>query len=95
LALDANLERPLKKTSEQMRRALQAYRSKVTAAVARRDDTNRSRLEALRGNCLPQGQLQERVIASAHFPGKYGDRFVEALLQQTRLDSEYLHIVTP
>jgi bacillithiol biosynthesis cysteine-adding enzyme BshC len=95
LALDANLERPLKKTAEQMRRALQAYRSKVTAAIARRDDTNRSRLEALRVNCLPQGQLQERVIASAHFPGKYGDRFVEALLQQMRLDPESLHIVTP
>jgi hypothetical protein len=49
----------------------------------------------LRSNCLPTGKLQERVLASAHFPGKYGNGFVEAMLQQMRLEPTNLHIVTP
>ena len=33
LALDGNLERPWQKTGDQMRRALQAYGSRVTTAA--------------------------------------------------------------
>jgi len=95
LALDGNLERPWQKTGDQMRRALQAYGTRVTAAASRRDETARRRLETLRNSCLPTGKLQERVIASAHFPGKYGDRLVEAMFQQMRLEPTSLHIVTP
>jgi len=95
LALDNNLERPWQKTGDQMRRALQAFGSRVTTAAARRDETARTRLTALRNSCLPLGQLQERVIASAHFPGKYGDSFVEALFQQMRLEPTNLHVVSP
>jgi hypothetical protein len=35
------------------------------------------------------------VVASAYFPGKYGDRFIEALFQQMTLEPTNLHIVTP
>jgi uncharacterized protein YllA (UPF0747 family) len=95
LALDGNLERPWQKTGDQMRRALQAYGTRVTAAASRRDETARARLETLRNNCLPTGKLQERMVASAHFPGKYGVRFVEAMFQQMRLEPTNVHIVTP
>ncbi len=95
LAIDGNLERPWQKTGDQMRRALQAYGTRVTAAASRRDETARARMEALRSHCLPTGKFQERMVASAHFPGKYGDRFVEAMFQQMRLEPTNLHIVTP
>jgi len=95
LALDGNLERPWQKTGDQMRRALQAYGAKVIAAASRRDETARARLTALRHSSLPMNSLQERVIATAHFPGKYGDRFVEAMFQQMKLEPTNLHIVTP
>ena len=95
VALDSNLDRPWQKTGDQMRRALQAYGAKVTAAASRRDETARARLEALRSSCLPTGKPQERVLASAHFPGKYGDSFVEAMFQQMGLEPTKMHIVTP
>lgn len=78
-----------------MRRALQAFVGKVTAAASRRDETARSRLSMLRTSCLPQGKPQERVITSAHFPGKYGPSFVESLFGQTSLEPTALHVVTP
>jgi hypothetical protein len=95
LELDSNLERPWQKTADQMRRALTAYANKVQAAAARRDQVARARLESLRTSCLPGGTLQERVIASSHFPGKFGDRFVAAMFEQMRLEPTTLHIVTP
>ena len=95
LKLDTNLERPWQKTAEQMRRALEVYGNKVQAAAARRDETARARVESLRTSFFPGGALQERVIASSHFPGKYGDRFVAAMFEQMRLDPTTLHVVTP
>jgi uncharacterized protein YllA (UPF0747 family) len=95
LALDDNLERPWNKTSDQMRRALQAFSNKITSAASRRDETTRSSLAALRSSCLPQGKLQERVITAAHFPGKYGDSFVEAMFREMSLEPTNLRVVTP
>lgn len=95
LSLDGNLERPLKKTADQMWRALKAYRSKVTAAASRQDATQRARLEALRESCLPFGRLQERVVVSVQFPARYGDDLVEAIFEQMNLDPTKLSIVTP
>ena len=95
MVLDGNLERPWEKTSDQMRRALQGFGKRVTAAASRRDATARTRLATLRSSCLPQGKPQERIIAASHFPGKYGDDFVAAMFQQMRLEPANLHIVTP
>jgi len=95
MALDGNLERPWQKTSDQMRRALQAFGNRVTAAAARRDETTRARLESLRGYCLPVDRLQERVIATAHFPGKYGASFVAAMFEQMDLDPTNLRLISP
>ena len=68
LAIDGNLERPWQKTGDQMRRALQAYGTRVTAAASRRDETARARMEALRSNCLPTGKFQERMSLRRTFP---------------------------
>jgi uncharacterized protein YllA (UPF0747 family) len=65
-----------------MKRALDAFGGKVKGASARRDQMARQRLETLRNTIWPMGQLQERVIATAHYPGKYGRDFSEALLEQ-------------
>jgi uncharacterized protein YllA (UPF0747 family) len=95
LELDPDLGRSWSKTRDQMLRALQGFAGRVTAAAARRDETARQRVEALRAACLPLEQPQERVIACAHFPGKYGHRFVEAMFEQMRLDSANLQVVCP
>jgi bacillithiol biosynthesis cysteine-adding enzyme BshC len=82
LQLDAGLAGPWRKTGEQMRRALDAFGGKVKGAAARRNQIARQRLETLRNTLRPMGQLQERVIATAHYPGKYGREFCEAMLSQ-------------
>jgi bacillithiol biosynthesis cysteine-adding enzyme BshC len=95
LALDGSLEGPWKKTSDQVERALASFTGKVAAAVSRRNEVARARAEDLRATCRPQGALQERVIATAHFPGKHGDRLVDAFFDQLTLDSRRLHIIRP
>ncbi len=95
LELDPNLERPLEKTRQGVLRALEAFAGKVTAAAARRDEVRSRRVEKLRQVALPDGALQERVVSSSHFPGKYGDRFAEALWEQIELDGRRLQVVEP
>ena len=94
-SIDPNLEPPWRKTRDQMQRALQVFAGKVTAAAGRRDETRRGRIEALRSLCLPLGQPQERVISSAYYPGKFGQRFPAAMFEQMRLDPTNLQIVSP
>jgi bacillithiol biosynthesis cysteine-adding enzyme BshC len=95
LAADPNLERPLEKTREQILRALDLFTDKVTTAAARRNETRHRRVQLLRESCLPLGKLQERIVASAHFQGKYGDRFVESYWEQMGLDPRTLHVISP
>ena len=95
LAIDPSLEGPWKKTRGQMEKALGAFTGKVAAAVARRSEVARARAEDLRTTCRPGGALQERVVSTAHFPGKHGDRLVEAFFEQLTLDSRRLHVIRP
>ncbi|HVT59929.1 MAG TPA: bacillithiol biosynthesis BshC [Thermoanaerobaculia bacterium] len=95
LAADPNLERPFEKTREQILRALDLFAEKALPAAARRDEVRSRRLEQLRDACLPGGKLQERVICSAHFPGKYGDRFAASFWEQLDLDPTRLAVITP
>lgn len=94
-ALDPNLERPFEKTREHVLRSLDTFAGKVTAAAARRDEVRARRVDRLRQVCLPGGALQERVVSSSHFPGKYGERFVEALWEQMELDGRRLQVIEP
>lgn len=92
---EPNLERPLEKTREQILRALDTFAEKTTAAAARRNETLNRRVDQLRESCLPLGRPQERVVASAHFQGKYGDRLVESFWEQMGLDPRVLQIACP
>ncbi len=93
-AVDPNLESPWEKTSAQVGRALEAFTGRLAAAVARKRDIDRRRLRDLRETCRPLGAVQERSLSTAHFPGKYGDRFVAALFEQLELDPRSLQVIT-
>jgi bacillithiol biosynthesis cysteine-adding enzyme BshC len=86
LATDANLERPWEKTRETVRGALEKLGEKLTRARAQRDQVAHRRLLAVREQWLPGGTPQERVLAAAHFRGRYGEAFVDRLWE--RLDVE-------
>ena len=94
-AIDRSLEGPWKKTRGQMEKALGVFTGKVAAAVARRNEVARARAEDLRATCRPDGTLQERIVATAHFPGKHGERLVQAYFEQLTLDSRRLHVIRP
>ncbi len=95
LAIDPNLEKPLDKTREQVLRALDLLGEKVVGAAARRNEVLDRRVQQLRDAVLPLGRLQERVVACAHFQGKYGPRFVESYWEQMDLDPRFLQVIVP
>ena len=95
LAIDANLEGPWRKTRSQIERALDTFSGKVAAALARQNELERRRVRDLRDSCRPNGALQERTISVAHFPGKYGERLVEAYFEQLELDPRRLQVISP
>ena len=95
LAIDPGLEGPWRKTRGQMLKAVQAFGGRVRAASSRRNEVERRRAELLLEVCRPLGGLQERVISCSHYPGKYGPRFVEALLEQLSLEPTNLRTITP
>jgi bacillithiol biosynthesis cysteine-adding enzyme BshC len=94
-AADPNLERPFEKTREQILRALDLFGEKAVSAAARRDEVHNRRVQQLRETCLPLGRMQERVIAAAHFQGKYGTRFAESYWEQMDLDPRFLQVISP
>jgi bacillithiol synthase len=95
LEADPNLERPLAKTREQVLRAIDLFAEKAMPSLARRDELQSRRVEALRHFCLPGGKPQERVICAAHFQGKYGDRLAASFWEQLELDPTLLAVILP
>ncbi|MDH3254300.1 MAG: bacillithiol biosynthesis cysteine-adding enzyme BshC [Acidobacteriota bacterium] len=95
LGIDGDLAKPWEKTQQQVDKALAAFSGRLTATVARRDEIARSRLEDLLASSRPAGALQERIISTAHFPGKFGSAFSDALFSQLDLDPARLHLIIP
>ncbi|HEY6321255.1 MAG TPA: bacillithiol biosynthesis BshC, partial [Thermoanaerobaculia bacterium] len=95
LEADPNLERPLAKTREQVLRAVDLFAEKAMPSLARRDELQSRRVEALRQLCLPGGKPQERVICAAHFQGKHGDRLADSFWEQLDLDPTRLAVILP
>jgi bacillithiol biosynthesis cysteine-adding enzyme BshC len=93
LEIDPNLERPWEKTRDNMLRGLDTFGDKLTASLARQDETQRRRIDQLRAAFLPDGKPQERAICSAYYPSKYADAFAERFYDQLRLDPRYLQLI--
>ena len=85
LAVDANLERPWEKTRETVQHALERFAEKVTRARSQREDVGGRRLHALRSYLLPEGTLHERLLAGAHFRGRFGEAVVDQIWEQLDL----------
>ena len=94
VAADPGLERPFEKTREQILRSLDLFGEKAVAAAARKNEVVNRRVQQIRDAALPAGKLQERVVASAHFPGKYGAELVDACWEQMELDPACLQVIT-
>ena len=94
-ALDASLEKPWQKTRDSLLASLDAFAGKVESAAARRDEVAHQRFRQLKTAIRPGGKPQERTISAAYFPGRYGDAFGTALLDQLDLDPRRLSVIEP
>lgn len=94
LGVDATLEKPMKKTRDQIGRALDQLASKIAAAVARRNEVWNRRLGQVQEACRPEGHLQERHLTVAHYVARYGPSFVEAYWSDFDLDPRRLQVLT-
>jgi bacillithiol biosynthesis cysteine-adding enzyme BshC len=95
VAADPGLERPFEKTREQILRALDLFGEKAVGAAARKNEVVNRRIQQLREACVPLGKLQERLVSSAHYPGKYGPELIESYWEQMSLDAAHLQVITP
>jgi bacillithiol biosynthesis cysteine-adding enzyme BshC len=87
------LGRALEKTADQMRRGLEQFEARLTAAMGRADEVRRGRIDGLAGWVRPGGALQERVLSTADLPGRYGAAAVDAMFDQLELDGGRLQVI--
>ena len=92
LELDKSLEKPLRKTRDQIVRGLDNFTSRVEAAVARTHDTWARRVEQLSFALQPDG-LQERSLSTAWMWVRYGPELIDAIFSCMRLESRKLDVV--
>jgi len=95
VAADPGLERPFEKTREQILRALDLFGEKAVGAAARKNEVVNRRIQQLREACVPLNKLQERIVSTAHYPGKYGPELIESYWRQMKLDASHLQVITP
>ena len=93
LEVDKSLEKPLRKTQDQITRGLDNFTARVEAAVARRNETWSRRVDQLKHGLVPLGHLQERELSTAFLWIKHGSNLVDALLDQMDLGRRDLNIV--
>ncbi len=92
-AVEPTLEKPWKKTRDQVHRALDQLSSKIDAAVARRHDVWRRRLTQIAETCRPEGNLQERHLTLVHYLARYGPGFAEVFWEDFELDPRRLQVL--
>lgn len=92
LELEPQLASPWQKTRDQIGRALDQFQGRIAGAVARRHEVWHQRLERIREQCLPAGNLQERHLSLVHYVARYGPAFVEAYFSDFDLDPRRLQI---
>ena len=93
LDLDPSLERPWRKTRDQIGRNLDQLAGKVAAAVARRHQVWNRRLEQICQTCLPNGTLQERLLTVIHFVNRFGVEFADELCSGLELEPRLLNVI--
>lgn len=93
LAIDQTLEKPWRKTRDQVHRGLEIFGGKVQNAVANRHHVWLRRVDKLRQTLLPGGTLQERKLATLFFWARYGDELARALLGGLVLDPRRLSVI--
>ncbi len=78
--IDPTLAGAAESTRTRMQDDLRKLHNKVLQAAKRKDETLRRQFEHARAQAFPAGQQQERAVGSLFFLNRYGDAFIDRLL---------------
>ena len=87
-ALDQTLDKPLKKTKNNIDRSLQSLKNKYTKAYLAKQGINRERIQKTKSLLFPLGKEQERVISGVYFLARFGRAFRTNLLDSIETSND-------
>ena len=85
-ALDPTLAGAARTTSGKMEHELRALHSKMIQAAKKRDETLRRQFIRAKAQAFPDGEPQERALATVFFLNRYGPALVDRLLEELPVD---------
>jgi bacillithiol biosynthesis cysteine-adding enzyme BshC len=91
--IDPSLGRTWSQTLSNAVRNLDKLEGRAMRARMSQLGFSKGELQALRNALLPRGRLQERVFPLAHFLGRHGTAFVDALYSAGELDNFSHHLL--
>lgn len=89
--IDTTLEAAAEKATSVYMNELNKLKGKVYRSVKKQDQTQLDRIQRIKANLFPKGELQERTIAGIFFMNKYGIDVWDKLLSSLDPDEDFSH----
>jgi bacillithiol biosynthesis cysteine-adding enzyme BshC len=89
--IDTTLEAAAEKATSVYINELNKLKGKVYRSVKKQDQTQLDRIQRIKANLFPKGELQERMIAGIFFMNKYGIDIWDKLLSSLDPDEDFSH----
>ena len=93
-AVDPTLAGAVDTTADKLSETLRHLQSKIVQASKKKDETLRRQFKRARDLAFPGGHPQERLLNVAFFANRYGDAFVDRLLQELPISGACHYLVT-
>jgi bacillithiol biosynthesis cysteine-adding enzyme BshC len=93
-AVDPTLAGAVDTTADKLSETLRHLQSKIVQASKKKDETLRRQFKRTRDLAFPAGHPQERLLNVAFFANRYGDAFVDRLLQELPVSGACHYLVT-
>ena len=84
--IDPTLKGPITNARNTALSAFQAAERKIIQSVKRKNEVQSSQLEVAQRHLFPEGQPQERILAPVYYLVRYGNEFVDALVERFTVD---------
>ena len=93
-AVDPTLSGAVDTTTAKLTETVRHLQNKIVQASKKKDDTLRRQFKRTRDLAFPGGHPQERLLSVTYFANRYGDAFVDRLLEELPLSAACHYLVT-
>ena len=93
-AVDPTLAGAVDTTADKLSETLRHLQGKIVQASKKKDETLRRQFKRARDLAFPGGHPQERVLNVSFFANRYGDAFVDRLLQELPISGACHYLIT-